>query len=75
MYSAVASEGRQTEFSYFGNDAKCHDELVLLEQDCTVVSVQWYKVCWKVFREIYTLGATFAHCMCCHLICRSKSST
>lgn len=71
MHSAAASKGRQMEFSYFGSDDKCHIELVLLEQDCKVVA----KVCWKVFCEIYTLGATFAPCMCCHLICRSKPST
>lgn len=51
MYTAVASKCRQMEFSCFGSGDKCHVELALLGQGCTVVG----RVCWEVFWEICTL--------------------
>lgn len=57
MYTAVASKHRQMESSCFGSGDKCHDELVLLGQVCTVVG----KVCWEVFWEICTLEVKSIH--------------
>lgn len=51
MYTAVASRCRQMIFPCFGSGEKCHVELALLGQGCTVSG----RVCWEVFWEIYTL--------------------
>lgn len=57
MYTAVASKCRQMEFPCFGSGDKCHVELALLGQGCTVSG----RVCWEVFWEIYTLEVKSIH--------------